>query len=670
MPAALAPAEPEIPQSLAIVPQGLSGDLLRKAHSGGLRPEVIKHNRSEAARRYMHFGLGIMDDTTPHLDSNMLRRVAEKCPVLAGVLKTLLNQWAEHFRKPESEKGLGVRVVQKDRKKALTEPAAKMAEHISNVLFRGGLITEHPVTGEPAVWDGHYEQKADPLSAAVRRMAYDSLVLDKVFIEVEGSTRIGGKSAQPIMYWKPADAGLVRMVDTKLYDPQIRKDLKADREGWNGKVSYVMLDPMDSQFSVMREYAWNEGALGFRNPRTEFGTFGYGKSEVEECLDAIVGILYGMQANKEYFTSNHVPLGILNLVGNYGEPALNDLRSHFKQSVGTPEHYYEFPVIASQAGSGSGAQWVPLMDRSRQDLIFKVYLELCTVLVSAVFQIQPEEMGFSSFGGSSSSLNSPDPESTFTQSQHKGLLPKVLWMVDFLTRNVAERIDPDFEIVVQGLEQRYSQEQLLQAQYEGELLQNGYTFNMIRRRADEPPAVDPLDMDLWRDTEKKMEGKWFPNDTLRTEAVIEAYKKAGGKLGDIFDSPIGNPQAMQLWSQQHGIQQEQETGDDMRQTANNERAGAQADDAADAQGARDGLTQMQQANDERDSEKSALEEQDRQAGSLRIPQADDASRRFGGGGNGGGMNGSNGARRPPAALAKSYAEARRSRTYTIGPRDG
>lgn len=642
------------------LPYGVSPEqLMKSAQGGGIRPAYVNHQRSEAARRYLQQGLGIQDDTTPHLDANLLRRVAEKNSILAIVMKTLVNQVAEHFRKPQSEKGIGYRIVQRDHKKAMTQGAAKMAEHIDGIMANGGMETQHRVTRRPGVWDGRYEVRADDLNTAVRKLMYDSLVLDRTFIEVEGSVKIGGKSRNPVMFWKAADAGLIRTVDTSLYQPTFRSDLihHHDDGRTEGMVEYVMLDPMCHQGNVIREYAWDEGAMGFRNPRTEFGTFGYGKSEVEEVLDAVTGILYGMDANKQYFTNNHIPMGILNLVGNYTPDSLEELRSHFKQNIGTPGHHYEFPVIASQPGGGAAGNWIPLLDRSRQDLIFKVYMELCIVIICGIFQVQPEEVGFASFGGAASTLNSGDPESTFEQSQHKGLLPKVIWLQEFLTRNVVQLIDPDFELVIQGLEARYSQEQLLQAQYEMVLMQQGYTFNMLRRRNDEPPAVDPIDKDLWRELDREFAGKWFPNDTSRTEALTEAYEKKGGKLGSYFDAPHVAAGAMEIWKQEHGFQQEQETGEDMRNTANGELAGAQAEDAAEAQGVRDQMGNLTAAHDERDAEQSAQDDAERRSGAMSIPQAEDARTRFGGGGGG---------------LGKSYA-ARRDRrrvVVEVGPRDG
>lgn len=640
----------------AILPYGLD---LRKATSlsgGGSRPAYIAHGRSDAARRYLHTGLGIIDDTTPHLEANMLRRVSEKNPILAACIRTILRKVTKHFRKPTSDKALGIRVKQREAKKAMTEAASKRVDYLESILFNGGIVTNHPITGEPAVWDGHYEERADNLTAAVGKLMYDSLVLDRTMIEREPSAKIAGKPKNPIMYWKAADAGLMRMVDSRNYEPTIRTDLSVEKDGERySKAKYVMLDPMANQFSVMREYTWEEGVMAFRNPRTEFGAFGYGRSETDECVDAIVGILYGMQSNKEYFTSNHIPQGILNVIGTYSEDALGRLRTSFKQQIGTPEHYYEFPVFATSPGQGAGAQWIPLMDRSRQDMVFQVYMQFCTAIVAAVFQIQPEEFGMQAFGTSTSSLNSANPESTFEQSEDKGTLPRVLWLCDLLSRELIQFIDPDFECIIQGLDAIYSEEMLLQAEYEQTLMANGYTPNMIRRRNDEPPIIDPIQIELWRDIEKQFEDKWFANDTLRTEAMREVYEKKGGKLGSWPDAPISNAGALQIWQQEHGMTQDQETGEDMRNAANNAQAGDQENQAADAQGARDHMFAMQQGEDQRDADQQSIENADKAEGSLRIPQAMDARTRV--------------PQSSSSSFGKSYAKSRR-KVIDLGPRDG
>lgn len=589
-------------------------NMLYKAISANrhTRPAYVEHRYSEAVRRYHYLQTGILDDGTPHLDAYTERRLAYRNLIVAGIIQTKLNQVAEHFRRPMGDKDIGARIRMKDASASLTPGAVARIKELENILFRGGMITEHPDTGEPAVWDGHYEQKADPLSVAIRKLTLDTLILDRIFVSIEGSVKLGSRRRNPVMYWKAEDAALIRMT-SRDYRPRIRQELYNQERGTSA-VSYVMLSP-DLEWQILREYAWDEGAIAFRNPRTDFASFGYGRSEVEMCLDALVGILYGMNANKEYFDSNHIPPGILAITGAFGEDQLRLLRQQFHQEIGMPGSFWEFPIIQLNPVPGAGTQgvnWLQVQDRAHQDVIFEKYIKLCIAIVCAIFQIQPEEIGFSGFGRNEGALNNPDPESIVVQSQSKGLLPLVLFLCDFLSRTIVEAIDPDFELTIQGLSARYNPE--IQALEQTNLLrqQRGLSMNQIAALNDEPPIYDPLDLTLWRKIDKAVrdeeaKGKRaFANEATRRAAVATMYEEQGGKLGSYPDAPA-HPVLYQIWMAEHQAEQQE------AQQAMAQMAGASVDqkmqeEGAERQEARSQMGALQGADDQREAERQQVKD--------------------------------------------------------------
>lgn len=619
-------------------PSRSSAETILKA-VGGIQsrrgPKHIKHNASEAVRRYTSFSQNILDDGTPHLDAWMLRNLADRNVVLQAVIQTILNQVASHFARPLTDKSIGGKVIQRDRKKALTAAAAKRAKELEDIVYDGGIKTNHPITGEPGCWDGHYETQSDPLDITVRKLMRDSLILDRVFITIEGNY----SGTKPVMFWKAEDAGLMRLVDTPLYEPQIRNGSQ-ESDDLSGKVKYVMLSP-DFDWRVEREYMWNEGAMSFRNPRTDFLTFGYGKSEAEMCLGALLGILYSMQANSDYFTKNHVPAGILTIFGNFSEPSIQQLQDQLTDEVGMPgASYWATPVLQAQPQQGNAVEWTPLQDRARMDMVFRAYIELCVALVAAVFQIAPEEFGFHSFGGPSSTLGEASPEDKFNHSQHKGLLPKIVWLADYISRNTVERIDPDFQFVIQGLDTVYNPEQLLKVQLDMGLMQNGMSINEIRARNDEPPVVDALDEELWDQIKDKHANKWYATERERMQAMEDEYRKAGGQCGNYPNAPVGNPGALQQY--QADRQQGQQVQEQMNEQAGAEQDASRMGEQNQQAGVQQDMAGMTQRADELQSGEDMAGQEAAQASELRIPQAPDAA--FG-------------------ALKKAI------RVYRVGPRD-
>jgi hypothetical protein len=611
-------AEPAEEGANLPVPSAEAVDSVLKAVVAGARPAYTRNMRADSARRYSMLHSGILEDSTPHIYAAMLRHLTERNVVIQAVLQTLINQVASRFRKPENEKGLGLRVVQKDRQKDLTEASAREAQRIGDILLRGGVHTKHPITGEPAAWDGRYERKADPLSTAIRKLTRDTLTLDRIFVSIEGSAPLGGSRANPVMHWIVEDAALMRMTDSAYYSPKIRPEL-------DGQVAYVMLDP-GGFWGVVREYRWDEGLMAFRNPRTDFATFGYGKSEVEQCLDAVIGVIYAMKHNKNYFTDSHIPQGILNLIGGYSQQQLDGLQLVLDQEIGFQVGGdYKIPVLKTPAGPGvQGAQWVSMMDRARMDMVFRAYLEFCVTLVSAVFQIAPEEFGFSGFGGPTSALQEPDPSSTFMQSQSRGLVPKVLFLGDYLTKAVVEKINPDFEIIIQGLESNYNPEYLLEEQLDQARITNGWTRNEIQALRDLPPIIDPKDPDLWERVAEAHEKKWYPSETVRIQAVLDDYKDLGGEIARWPDAPWGAPGALEIWSQEMQIGAEQQAQDQMGQMAQSADQGDHAEQQAGMQSAQAGMQAFQDNEQQQDFQNQANDQQDQRDAEMRIPMAEDA----------------------------------------------
>lgn len=582
------------------------------------RPGYIKHYTSESVRRYTALAQHVLDDQTPHLDSWILRSLSARNVVLQAVLHTIINQVASHFVRPATEKSIGVKVAQKDRKKSVTAASANEAERIEQIIFQGGVKTPHKVTGEPAVWDSHSTDEADPLEIAVRKIMRDSLVLDRAFVVTEGS--LSGK--EPVLFWKHVDGSLIRLVDTELYTPQVRNGEQSD--DLTGKVKYVQL-AADFDFRVDREYAWNEGYLSFRNPKPDLLSFGLGASEVEQCLAAVTGVLYTMQANQDWFTQNHVPQGLITLFGNFQKDDLAGLQDMLESEVGAVGgNIWRVPVMQAQPMQGNAVSWTPFVDRSRMDMVSKTYLELCVALIAAVFQIAPEEFGFHGFGGPSGTLGDGGTEDKLQHSQHKGLLPKVLWLSKFLSQAIVERINPDFELVVQGLDAVYNPEQLLKAQLDQALMANGLSINAIAARNDEPPIYDAIDEELWEEIKENHDGQYYPTERERLDTIAKQYKKQGGQLGHYPTAPVNNPGAMQIWMAEH-LQEQQEAQQEMSGVAGQEAQGQQQTQQQEQLGAQQDLQAAGQREQENAFANDQADQEASRANEIRIPAQPDAA---------------------------------------------
>lgn len=582
---------------LAARQTGLNAAPLAKAvmatPSRRVKPDYVHHYVSESVRNYANFSGGIKEDQTPFVHADLLRTLASRNVVLQAVMHTIINQVASHFVRPMTEKSIGIKIRQKEKGKSLTVAAAKEAKRIEAILYQGGVPRKNQETGETAVWDSHDEDEADSLQVAVRKLIRDSLTIDRAYIVTEGSR----SAKEPVLYWKHVDGALIRKVDTPSYQPQIRNGNNGS-DDLSRRVKYVELAP-GGDFRVDREYAWNEGYLSFRNPKCELLAHGYGSSEIEQCLAAVTGILYAMQANQDWFTEDHLPAGLINIFGNFKIDELEDMRAMLAGDVGVGGSIWRTPVLASQPVQGMPAASVtftPFNPKESFDMVSRTYMELCVCLTAAVFQIAPEEFGFKAFG-QAASLNEGNAEDKLQHSQHKGLLPKVLWLCDFFSRGIVERINPDFELVIQGLDAVYNPEQLAKAQLDLALMGIGKTMNDLADQNDEPPVVDPIDEELWDELNEQHEGEFFPTERERRQAILKEYKKQGGKLGNYPNAPVGNPGALQIWVQEH-LQQGTDTQAEMGAQATGAMQMGQQNEQMEKQSAQAGMDAQAQQEGE------------------------------------------------------------------------
>lgn len=601
--------------------------------------EISKALRDNQARpQYMpskvHDGMkliasqnGIQDKLMPHVSDMMLRLLARNNVVAAAVIANIVAQVKMHFRRPENEGDVGFCVRQKDLERPLTKAAAAKAKEIEDILWQGGVITPHPNDGMPEVWDSLYMRRAQRLPEQVALLMQDSLILDKGFIEVEGSEPgAGGKRKYPVMYWSHVDGALIRRCDPSVYVPVIRNGSNGADDA-TGRVRYVQLG-VHAPFAITKEYTWEDGALWVRNPYPDAYGFGYGLSETQMAAELLVSAGYAVRSNTDFFTHNHVPQGILAILGNPARTgSANDFALKLQQEIGFGGGgtIYRVPVLQLNPTQGSDAKWIPLQDKTRFDMVSRQWLSFCISVVCAIFQCHPEEIGMDSFGGPDQTLNMPDPESSLRHSLQRNVLAKVTSLCHFLTKAVVDRIDEDFCVTIQGLHSAYNPEQARQAELDTMFMQTGYTPNELRAMRDLPPIMSPRDNRLWRNCAEELQEKWFPSERERVFAIRDLYEERGGELSAWPDAPVGCPGALQIWQ---GEAQAAQGGEANLQGMMQQQAEAELQGSRDAEsGARNSMEQMAQAEHQGALQGEAEERKAGLDGSMRVPGLDDPSAR-------------------------------------------
>lgn len=461
-------------------------------------------------------------------------RSASSTSFYSAYLHTRLNQLDNWTGRQRYWGDTGWSIKLRDRKATPSAPQRKRAAQIQDIIDQGGTLRDRPADGRRAVWDSTYTRIADPFPRLVRRMMRDALIIGHGAIEIERSA----DEKTPLAWLGALDAASVRMTrieeeGTKHvwmppYHPMLRPKLKP--------ADYVVVDEVGK---VVREYAYGELAYLIKNPITDEWSDGYGYSDLERLVGELAGISLGIQYNREAFTENHIPPGIL-VLKQFTEDTRQDIERTIRSNVGGgPGKWFRLVTLLGEQ-DGSDATFVPLKSGAeRQDMMWERYLTFLICLGSAVLQIAPEEMGFQSFV-SKGGLGGENPKERIVHSMDKGLYSHLAWLEYGLTEQLVWLEDPDreFALEFENVRDRDMEKELGQAR---ERLQNGITVVAEERAMmDLRPLRIPTDPELWEMTERAVTGirDTLSDDDEAKDIAHQVYVEAGGRYSCIDQIPL------------------------------------------------------------------------------------------------------------------------------------
>jgi len=427
-----------------------------------------------------------------------LRRMAQ-VPAIAAILLTRKNQVARFARRPRFDGDMGFEIVLKDPKAKMTEAARKRAMEIEDFFLKTGAVPNR--------------KRKDNFNQFLRKIVDDSLTLDTMVWE--NVPNLKGELAE---IWA-VDAATIELVANApvseahtlpVYVPQTKRGLTL-----GGEIAYVQR--INGQ--IVAEYSEDELAYAIRNPRTNLDYTDFGMSELEVLIEIVTGILNGIHYNTTYFTHSHLPQGVLEIVGKYQDKHLEGFKRHWKQLTSGAAGKWSVPIMALE--DGQGFKFTPFKN-SNKDMEFNEFLEFLFNIACAVYQIDPNEVGFKSWTSGNSMSSSDNTEAKMEQSKDKGFVPLMNFLSDTFNSEIVDRIDPEFEFNWIGVDEQDEDKKL---ERQKTMIESGMkTIRMV----------------------------WEEND-VDLNKVAEAY---GGQLPKWIDAPA-NPQLIQVFMAEAGLGQQQ-----------------------------------------------------------------------------------------------------------------
>lgn len=452
---------------------------------------------------------------------NALRMYARQCEAIAAIRQCRVMQVAPFGSRPDWDHGLpagpGYRVRMTRRSQDADQDDRRNIERLEQMIEECGFV-EPPEEERPIT----YQRGFEPF---LRMIVDDRLTLG--WFAVRTWADAVEPDRYPVVAFCAWDAGRVQhargwVESVRRGVPQISPP-EDRRENGRGRVRYVEMGEGSSSASVVAQYTADQMSLWVGQPRTDVRLNGYGIGETELAMNLAASWMFAERYNSLRFRRDTLPRGFLTVFGNLDEHALQRLRLGFAQQGMGVEHRWAVPIVTGSPQAGSSISWTPI-DMSSRDMEYTQFFYTLGIGIHAIFQIHPDETGYSAASPFRSPLSEPSPESQLRWSQDRGLNDLLRSVASFMNRQIVWRLYPDrrysFEFVGLG-----DYDRMQRVQFNAQRLQTGQaTPRMVWSEMDQPIPESIADHPAWDLPMPLAQGMQYV-DAMRQQAMSEQQQQ-------------------------------------------------------------------------------------------------------------------------------------------------
>lgn len=382
-------------------------------------PEAVQVSPIDVANAYLMDNGDTQAESNRGLDYEQLRAMS-RVDFIAAIIQTRVNQVAEFARPSRTGEDIGFRIQLKDQDATPTDAQRDLINKVYDFML---------TCGDPRLdFEATFE-------AFLRMLVRDSITFDQACFEVV-RTRGGGIAGFQIV-----DAATIRR--SKMSGKE-REDGRRDPEG----VHYVQV----VKHKVTAEWNAKDFCFGIRRPRSDIRYKGYGYPELEEAIPTLTSLLNAEVFNASNFTNGISVSGIVAVKTKMNPQLFRAFRREFYAMLSGSHNAKKTPLIQLDPDGNEDLKALNL-GSSNREMEFQEWINYNLKKLSALFQIDPQEIGFN-FGqvGVRSSLNQQDPMSKVVMSKERGLRPLLRAVESWLNKYIINEIDPSLELVFTGLD--------------------------------------------------------------------------------------------------------------------------------------------------------------------------------------------------------------------------
>lgn len=435
-------------------------DLLKAFASDSNSSLRLGSPKSAIIDPYMTTGANGLRQKPTSISYAMLRKMA-KVPAISAIINTRLNQVARFSRRPRFEGDMGFKLVLKDKEAKMDDKQKARAFELEEFFMTTGAVPN--------------AKRKDNFDMFMRKIVRDTLVLDVVTFE-----NVGNRKGTIAEVWA-IDGATIELVansnvgeehEIPVYEAMTKAGQKIEKD-----IAYVQR--VNGQ--IMAEYTEDELCFAIRNPQTDINLVDFGMSELETLIEIVTGIMNSVRYNTSYFSESHLPQGVLEVIGNYKDEHLDGFKRHWKAMTQGPSGKWAVPVMALKDGSGFK---FTNFKNSNRDMEFNEFLEFLFNIACAVYQIDPNEVGFKSWtSGGSGAMKSDNTEVKIDQSKDKGFVPLMQFLANTFNSQIVDRIDDQFAFTWIGIDEQ--DEQQKQERDKANVDMGKVTIAELRKRDDQ-----------------------------------------------------------------------------------------------------------------------------------------------------------------------------------------
>jgi hypothetical protein len=370
------------------------------------------------------------------LSNKTLKDVSLRDWLVSSIIQNRLDTLLR-FSKPQLKKfDMGFRVVKKDESEEYTEEERSEIENLQSFIYNCGRLKNTP--DDDKIVFGEF----------MKMVIRDALTFGHISVE-KIKTRRGA-----LHRFRPLPAESIYHINEDMSKEQIREHVNSVKDQYepksdnDPKSSYEVVEQkLDYYKYVQVSYdnrplaVFGDEDLVFKlfNPQNFADSNGYAYSPLEM---AIINITHHMNAetyNSNFFTHGQAAKGVLHLKGTVTQSQLTAFRRQFYNLINGSQNAWRTPIIAGL----DDVQWVPMAGGSKE-MEYMGYNEHLMRAICSQFQIDPIELGMDHLGGGKALSGQEGGAQKVEFSREKGLYPLLMFIEDFMNRDILPAIDEEY----------------------------------------------------------------------------------------------------------------------------------------------------------------------------------------------------------------------------------